>query len=202
MSRKEPQRSYTAEAKEPAIERIFMLVDRYRSRGEAANAWGINVNTLQNYYKRREQAPVPRRKLLERIAEHEGVSVDWLISGEGHEIKHKKEHERTQYEYKPANETSIETKLLTLLGTLSNDEKQSLFEVLARKGVETALYLLDEDNIKLLQLDRVMKEKILGLQPRAPEEMARATDEARVCDTDNSGQASADSLASEKRQAG
>ena len=53
--------------------------------------------------------------------------------------------------------------------------------MLARKGIETILYLLDEDNIKLLKLDRVMKEKVLGLQPKTLEEAARLDEEARLC---------------------
>ena len=60
--------------------------------------------------------------------------------------------------------------------------------MLARKGIETILYLLDEDNIKLLKLDRVMKEKVLGLQPKTLEEAARLDEEARECGSDNLGQ--------------
>ncbi|MFB9084904.1 hypothetical protein LU604_22135 [Erwinia tracheiphila] len=76
---KEPERSFVNDAKEPVIERIFKRVERYDSRAEAAAAWGININTLQNYYKRRAQAPVPREMLLRPIAEREGSAfADWL----------------------------------------------------------------------------------------------------------------------------
>ncbi|WP_291971855.1 hypothetical protein [Candidatus Symbiopectobacterium sp.] len=194
---KELERSFVNDAKEPIIERIFKLVERYGSRAEAAAAWGININTLQNYYKRREQAPVPREMLLRQIAEREGVSVRWLVSGEGEAPK--KNTKNTVFERKNSSLNDIDLKLLALFGTLSSDEKQALFEVLARKGIETALYLLDEDNIKLLKMDRVVKEKILGIQHRTPEDMDHDDAEARECGADNPGEALPQSLASNKK---
>ncbi|EOS95580.1 hypothetical protein LU631_04750 [Erwinia tracheiphila] len=94
---------------------------------------------------------------------------------------------------------NIDLKLPALFGTLSSDEKQALFEVLARKGIETALYLLDEDNVKLLKMDPVVKEKIVGIQHRTPEDMAHDDAEARECGADNPGEALPQSLASNKK---
>ncbi|EAM7936288.1 hypothetical protein AATO11_004849 [Salmonella enterica] len=151
--RKERERSFVDKTKEPIIERIFTLVDRYSSRNEAAAAWGININTLQNYYKRRELAPVPRKKLLQQIANHEGVSIEWLQYGHGEPpapVPVDNEHKKTN-EHKVTREEDIDASLLTLLGTLSEKEKISLYTVLVRKGVETILHLLDEDNINLLK---------------------------------------------------
>lgn len=45
--RKAPQGSFPADGKEPIIERIFRLVERYPSRNAAARAWGINEGTLK-----------------------------------------------------------------------------------------------------------------------------------------------------------
>lgn len=193
---KEPERSFAGDTKEPVIERIFRLVERYHSRVDAAKAWGINVNTLQNYYKRRDISPTPREKVLRQIAEREGVSLDWLLHGKGNE-----EGMNITSDNKNILNTELDLKLLTLLGTLTNEEKLALFGVLARKGVETILYLLDEDNIKLLKLDRVMKDKVLGLQPQTPEEAARIDEEARECGTVNLGQTLPDNLTSKKKQA-
>jgi hypothetical protein len=92
---KERKCSFGDNVKEPIIERIFSLVERYPSRNEAAKAWGININTLQNYYKRRDIAPTPRKQLLEVIANHEGVSLDWLVEGIGEPpVNTKKEHNK------------------------------------------------------------------------------------------------------------
>ncbi|WP_273974871.1 hypothetical protein, partial [Serratia ureilytica] len=147
--RKEHERSLPDDRKEPIIERIFALVERYPSRNEAAKAWGININTLQNYYKRRELAPTPRHQLLEVIANHEGVSLEWLTDGIGEapvntKNEHKKEHTSTEV-------VDPDARLATLFSILSDREKQSLFEIIVRKGVDTVLRLSDERNIKLLQ---------------------------------------------------
>ncbi|HBC0039417.1 TPA: hypothetical protein JGA48_003672 [Salmonella enterica] len=182
--KREPQKehdgSFAPGSKEPVINRIFKLVGRYRSRNEAAKAWGININTLQNYYKRKALSPVPRKTLLEKIAQYEGVSLEWLQTGEGEEPD--MNTERTQIGSVP-HHSDLDDKILSLIRFLSDSEKEALFQVLARKGIETLLFLLDEDNIRLLQMDRVVKEKILGIQPRTPEEQAFVDNEARECDT-------------------
>ncbi|CAM7418600.1 TPA: bacteriophage CI repressor [Escherichia coli] len=179
-TQKEHNGSFAPDSKEPVINRIFKLVDRYRSRNEAAKAWGININTLQNYYKRKDLSPVPRKTLLEKIAQCEGVSLEWLQTGEGKEPE--MNIKRTQDGLVPPH-SDLDDKILSLIRFLSDSEKEALFQVLARKGIETLLFLLDEDNIRLLQMDRVVKEKILGIQPRTPEEQAFADNEARECDT-------------------
>lgn len=99
--------------------------------------------------------------------------------------------------YRPAIE-----ELSALLSALSDAELNDLLITIKRKGVETLLYLLDERNIRLLALDDVVKEKYLGIQPKTPDDVASATDEARECGADNSEQTTSDSLASVKRQAG
>lgn len=156
---KERKCSLSNNEKEPVIERLFSLVERYPSRNEAAKAWGININTLQNYYKRRDAAPTPRKQLLEVIANHEGVSLEWLVEGTGEppvntRKEHKKEHARSGL-------NDPDARLATLFSILSDEEKQSLFEIVVRKGVETVLRLRDDRNIKLLQCNDVEKERFL-----------------------------------------
>lgn len=156
---KERKCSFGDGLKEPIIERVFSLVERYPSRNEAAKAWGININTLQNYYKRRDLAPVPRTKLLEVIANHEGVSLEWLVDGIGEppvntKKEHKKEHAISEF-------NDPDARLATLFSILSDEEKQSLFEIVVRKGVDTVLRLRDDRNIKLLQCNDVDKDRLL-----------------------------------------
>ncbi|MEQ9868565.1 hypothetical protein ABRP77_04595 [Pectobacterium odoriferum] len=188
--RKEHIRSFEDEAKEPVIQRVFQLVEhRYSSRSEAAKAWDINVNTLNNYYKRADLNPVPRKEQLQKIAACEGVPLEWLLTGGGEGIK---KEERTK-------KNDSRDKLTEVLSFLTENERDSLAEVLARKGVETALCLLDEDNIKLLQLDRVVKAKILGMQSNAA--AALNNERAKECGADNGGEAASASLTDGRKQA-
>lgn len=56
---------------------------------------------------------------------------------------------------------------------------------MARKGVETILYLLDEDNIDLMRMDPVVKEKILGRQPDPAKETSLDAQKKRERDADS-----------------
>ncbi|EFK3872709.1 hypothetical protein WKO21_000927 [Shigella boydii] len=162
---KEPNGSFPDEKKEPLIQRLFSLVERYPSRSEAARAWGINISTLNNYYKRRHLNPIPRPNQLQKIADKEGVSLEWLTTGQGQkpsfdansskEQKNKRAKEQKAMTGEPPSTkgANIDSSLLTLIEILSDDEKNALFEVLARKGVETLLRLLDKETQELLQLE-------------------------------------------------
>lgn len=151
--KKELNRALPTQSKEPVIERIFKLVERYPSRSAAARAWGINVNTLKNYYRRQDIEPTPRQSQLLKISEVEGVSLEWLTTGTGEPPKNQKR----------ANSEEREDKLVDMLSFLTEDERKGLTEVLARKGVETVLYLLDEKNIKLLKCPDWEKDRMLAL---------------------------------------
>ncbi|AHE72584.1 hypothetical protein M942_04690 [Enterobacter ludwigii] len=158
--RKEPLSVLQEAAKEPVIERIFQLVERYPSRSAAARAWDININTLKNYYRRQGLTPIPRQHQLAKIAEVENVSMEWLLHGVG--PSHEKPKGTTK---EPKNTTN--QKLLDLFSVLSEEEKQAIIEVLTRKGVETILYLLDKDSVKLLQLPDSVKAGVLRLANRS-----------------------------------
>ncbi|WP_061770231.1 hypothetical protein [Serratia symbiotica] len=80
--KKEPKGVFYEAGKEPVIERVFRLIERYPSRSAAARAWGININTLKNYYRRQEEIqPTPRPSQLKKIADVEDVSLEWLTTG-------------------------------------------------------------------------------------------------------------------------
>ncbi|HBD0241470.1 TPA: hypothetical protein KGE79_004873 [Escherichia coli] len=129
-------------AKEPVAKRIDLLIRRYPSRSAAARAWGINNNTLKSYFRKTGDTPEPRENVLLRIAEHEGVDLDWLKTGKGELPKI------------PKSTTGSESDQLTeMLSFLTNEEREALTNMLARKGVETVLRLLDKETQELLQLD-------------------------------------------------
>ncbi|EFO4006296.1 regulatory protein [Escherichia coli] len=130
------------QAKEPIVERMAYLIRRYPSRSAAARAWGININTLQSYFKK-GNTPEPRESILVRIAESEGVSLEWLKTGNGNSPK-------TQ---ELQSNLSQGDQLIEMLSFLTNEEREALTNMLARKGVETVLRLLDKENQELLQLE-------------------------------------------------
>ena len=126
----------------------------------------MKISTLQNYYKRKNINPTPRKAQLLKIAEQEGVTLDWLLTGEDNAPEKNEMNDSNQQTYSSAHKEKADEKILELLSFLSQEEKDKFLEVLVRKGIETVFYLLDEDNIKLMKLDHVMKQKILGMQQK------------------------------------
>lgn len=189
--------------KEPVIERIFQLIEqRYPSRSAAARAWGINVNTIKNYYQRKDLAPTPRPNQLLKIAEVEGVSMDWLLQGTGTAPTSTSAPTPAPKNPKRAGSSSVDKTLMEMISFLSDEEKRGLLEVIARKGVETVLYLLDEDNIELMRQDPVVKAKILGKQVDPTQEASPNDQEKRERASDGELQTTEHNLASpvKKRQ--
>jgi hypothetical protein len=181
---------FVGRLKEPVVERIAQLARRYPSRSAAARAWGININTLKSYYRKDGPPPEPRENQLMRIAESEGVSLEWLRDGVG------------KTPGKSPKTTADGDRLSEMLEFLTAEERLELTTVLARKGVEVILYLLDEDNIRLMQLDAVVKEKILGQRSNAAREAALDSEQARECGSaEGSGQRLPHGL-KDKKQAG
>ncbi|EGB6227763.1 hypothetical protein H7402_000557 [Salmonella enterica] len=166
--RKTPERSFPSEGKEPVIKRIFRLVDRYPSRSAAARAWGINVATINNYYKREHLNIIPRRSQLLKIAEKEGVSVEWLVSGEGDHPSIPlidKGQKKQNYKIKEKEcIDDVDTKLSLLLSLLPISDKEALFNLLGRKGAEFSLILLDEDIQELHELEGARRALALSLK--------------------------------------
>lgn len=157
------------------IERVFQLIERYPSRSAAARAWGINVNTLKGYYTKfysQGVNPVPRKHALRNIAQAEGVTVEWLLTGEGDEPLPKETIETLVRQIKktPTTETKktnhikeTDRNLSVLLDYLSDVEKERLIEALIRKGVEAALLVLDDDMVRLAQTRPMVKKAALML---------------------------------------
>ncbi|AHF74372.1 putative regulatory protein [Candidatus Sodalis pierantonius str. SOPE] len=186
--RKERLGIFQTHDKEPVIDRIAQLARIYPSRSVAARAWGININTLNSYYKREANPPMPRENLLSRIAKCEGVTLEWLQFGDGKTPK-------------TPNKTEDRDGLVDMLSFLTKEEREQLTTMLARKGVETVLYLLDENNIELLRLDHVVKEKILGKQPQTQEEAVLNARKARECGLDGNNEAGEEILTSYSKRA-
>lgn len=145
--------------KERVIERIFKLAERYPSRNAAARAWKMNENTLKNYYRRQENQPIPREPQLRKIAEAEGVSLKWLLTGDDEPNKDTKDTPAGSQLFLDVNDDQ----LLNMLSFLTTQERQQLTELLARKGVETILCLLNDINLQLMRLDTADKIRALEM---------------------------------------
>lgn len=64
---------------------------------------------------------------------------------------------------KTANPISLQQRLTMLFSELSEGEMAGLVNLLTRKGVETVLLLLDEQNLQLMRLQTEEKERLLAL---------------------------------------
>ncbi|EHD3653141.1 hypothetical protein OYQ71_003814 [Salmonella enterica] len=191
LPRKTPERSFLEQGKEPVIERVFKLVARYPSRSEAARAWGLNVNTMQNYYKRRHQqpAPLPRKQRLKKIAECEDVSMEWLLTGEGAEPETTKKEKRSLVQrtqgQRPLNHSNkgVQT-ILGAWGVLSEKEQELLTKLLLRKGGEFLTILLDNHIQELHSLEGIRRLLALELK-NMPEERVREIYEGNTSEADH-----------------
>lgn len=161
--------SFLDEGKEPVIERIFRLAERYKSRSEAARAWGINIQTLQNYYKRRnnQPPPQPRTHHLQNIAEREHVSMEWLVYGHGDEPCMKVDPEEQNELTKRTKKQRVndgDSIIMRAWDSLTSSEQEILSNLLIRKGAELLTVLLDADIQKLHSLSGVKRALALSLQ--------------------------------------
>lgn len=183
-----------SESKEPIVDRIFELIEsRHYSLSEAARAWGINKSTIANYYKRAEQKPVPRMEQLKKIAQYENVSLQWLLTGEG------EEHDKnTKFAANESKRNAWRQRLIDDLELLDDQTIECLYKQLSLNGLGVLLYLLDDKNIKLLQMPDVLKEQILGHKVTTSEAALEAQDQ-RESGTDDAVQTRSDGL---KKQAG
>lgn len=166
---KEPEGSFVSDGKEPFKSRLRSLF-KGRSLYQVSKDWDINLSTLKNYFAR--QSSIPRHEVLSKISHCEGVSVDWLLSGED------EAYNETKIKTKKDQALSSEAlKLAEMLDLLSAEDLSSVSKMLVLKGVETILYLTDENNIELLRLDNVVKEKILWKFTVADPEEAKILDQ-------------------------
>lgn len=197
-STKERDGSFVDVGKEPFNVRLKSLLGG-RSVYQASKDWGVNLSTLKNYFSR--QGSTPRHEVLARISKCEDVSVEWLLYGNS--IKSRKTA-LIESEFKATIETTnlspSALKLASILDVLDDEDIDNLTKMLTRKGAETILYLLNEDNINLLRLDTVVKEKILGKQPKTPQEADLNAQKARECDSVDERELAAGSLVSDSRK--
>ncbi|MEN3257641.1 hypothetical protein AAH678_02220 [Sodalis endosymbiont of Spalangia cameroni] len=177
--------SFDTKTKEPFSSRLRQLL-KGRTVKQAADDWDVNLSTVKNYFSRPDSNP--RYDVLSKISNKEGVSIEWLL-GEEDSFESKREAQMIP-------PRGWRDRLIEMLDLLSDAELEAITKQLTLKGVETILYLLDDDNIKLLQLDYIIKEKILGRQPQTQVEAALNNEKARECGLDSKNEAGEEILTS------
>lgn len=171
-NKKETHGSFKSIEKERFTQRLEQLL-KGRSKYQAAKDWGINLSTFKNYFSR--QGSIPRYEVLEKISTQENVSIEWLLGRELEVLPKESSHEEAferhtpspAYDANPSRQVlheptaNYETGLASIFNILSEEEKKSLFELIARKGVDTVLQLKDERNLKLIQCPDYEKDRLL-----------------------------------------
>jgi transcriptional regulator with XRE-family HTH domain len=79
MEKKEEIFSFDGIQKESLVDRLRQLIARKRSARAAAREWGLSFSTLNNYLNRGTEPPF---SFAIKLAELEGVSLEWLAHGE------------------------------------------------------------------------------------------------------------------------
>ncbi|MBG6243241.1 MAG: hypothetical protein EKE20_16170 [Candidatus Symbiopectobacterium sp. Dall1.0] len=135
----------------------------------------------------------PRRK---RSTGNRGVTYEYKLDKSGIEQPNVLRTETPSMTNTPLN------LLCEQLEVLTEEEIQDLVQMVKRKGAETLLYLLDDDNINLLKLDRVIKDKVLGKHyPEDDEQVALNDTSGRECGPDGKNKASEEILTSYSKRA-
>ncbi|EMM5104262.1 hypothetical protein WAT02_002266 [Serratia marcescens] len=169
---KEPLGSFESSGKEPFSARLSVLL-KGRSINQAARDWGVNLSTLKNYFSR--QSSTPRHEVLSKISASENVPIEWLLYGGSIESS---EHVMQGAKLTNGLSESVQ-KIAAMLELLNQTEKDALVRTLMLKGVESVLYLLDEGNLRLLQLPQVVKDQILAVH--SDDAAHVAADDKKVC---------------------
>lgn len=127
--------------------RLLSLIGN-RSKREAARVWGINYSTLKNLLTR---GSTPKADLLAQIAQHENVSISWLISGDGMDPKEpisgkyelpvdsEQRHFACEPSIQPSGLTAQQQSWLMILDALEPDEAQKILRYFHRKGIDQIL---------------------------------------------------------------
>ena len=124
-----------------------LLADRLRtlignrSTRAAAKAWDLSYSTLNNYLNRGTE---PALSVARKIAEREGVTVEWLACGESSESREtpaSAEEERAQWQVKtqPVHDP-LEFAWSMVFSSLDRSEKEALLKLIHKEGIQGILY--------------------------------------------------------------
>jgi Helix-turn-helix. len=161
---------------------------------ELCRITGISYGAMQKYL---SGSSSPKLDNLTLLADTLRVDIGWLATGKMPEgLNEEKKVQNT------ASSITTSNFLVEILSTLSLEEQNELARLFARKGVEIALYLLDEENIKLLQQPDTLKAHMLNEYVTGDHVVGKSDAPGsidKVCAPADETQATTESLASEKK---
>ncbi|WP_267436457.1 helix-turn-helix domain-containing protein [Erwinia psidii] len=131
-------------------ERLRLALE-HRGKGirQVSKETGISYGAMQKYL---SGSANPKLDNLIQLAESTGVDIGWLAVGSS----------PTEVSQPLQAHSPLEI-INNVLSTLEAGEQELLAKVLARKGAETFLKMLDGDNFKFSQLDTDEKVRLLAL---------------------------------------
>lgn len=138
--------------KETIKNRIQELIGS-RSIRKAAADWGLTYSTLNNYLTRGSQ---PRIEAAKKIAEVEGVTVEWILYG-----LNSKPNEAVTDRSLSLN---AESEWMRLHDSMTAEERKAFTRIVYRHGLSAILQLSDDENIRLLALPSRVKKISLMLK--------------------------------------
>lgn len=162
MSGKQENFALDTEGKESLRDRLSILIGN-RSVRAAAKDWGLSVSTLNNYITKGTE---PGFNVMTIIANKEHVSLDWIANG--------KELEKPQPQPQPQqldDDATIQG-INAVLRALDENERNQLYRLIARKGADFLVNLLNSDNQQLMGLTGEARELALLLSKMRPENVS------------------------------
>ncbi|WOD90936.1 helix-turn-helix transcriptional regulator [Klebsiella pneumoniae] len=197
-SEKETNFSFDESVKESISTRIRQLIGTRTVRA-AARAWGLSFSTLNNYLTRGTE---PSLNVALKIANVEGVSVEWLATGvkgiliaDESDVSHHEQKngldshgQNSTYSIGYTATPLRDERFMALTWTmffeaLNSEEKSKLIDTFAKLGAKGVLALLNnvnESTIALLELSQEEQMRLLRLNeqlkkgsPEAGEDVAK-----------------------------
>ena len=152
--------SLPEDTKESIQDRLKLLF-KGRSLRQTALDWGLPYSTLNNYF---EKGATPGLNVVANVSQKENVSLEWLVFGTTKSLPQL-----------PSDTESNEDSqaLQAIIKTLEPRECRDLTKLLGRKGAETMLLLLNETNLKLMQLSEREKMAMMKLCDNTDPEVAK-----------------------------
>lgn len=161
MSDKQEKFALDTEGKESLKDRLSILIGN-RSIRAAAKDWGLSVSTLNNYITKGTE---PGFNVMTIIANKEQVSLDWIANGK------ELQPQQPQQPQQPDDDTTIQG-INAVLRALDENERAQLYRLIARKGADFLVNLLNSDNQQLMGLTGEARELALLLSKMRPENVS------------------------------
>lgn len=171
MDAKQTEVAIQGSGKETLSERLRSLIGN-RSARAAAQEWGLSFSTLNNYLNRGTE---PSFSVAARIAEHEGVSIEWLAFG-GELNSNMKgviaKNEDTNSISSSDMQDPARYAWLMVYESLDKKEVEALLRLIHKKGVDSILNTKALDNMAahdFLQLSETDQQRVLRLAQQIKE---------------------------------